>query len=98
MAVFMAWTDADLTGADLPGPWREAVVAAPGLVFVDSDETLSRVYHELKWSLPEGSALAVAPVAGQPKAKGLAAGTNTWLRQRTTIEASPAGTSSPITG
>ena len=80
----MAWTDADLAAADLLGPWRDVVVAAPGLAFVDSDETLSRVYHELKWSLPDGAALAVAPVAGRPKAKGLPAGTNTWLRQRTT--------------
>jgi hypothetical protein len=84
MAVFMVWTDADLASADLLGPWREAVVAAPGLAFVDSDETLSRVYHEVKWSLPDGAALAVAPVADRPKAKGLEPGTNTWLRQRTT--------------
>lgn len=84
MPVFLVWTDADLAAADLLGPWREVVVAAPGLAFVDSDETLSRVYHEVKWSLPDGSALAVAPVAGPPKAKGLAPGTNTWLRQRTT--------------
>jgi hypothetical protein len=84
VAVFMVWTDADLAPSDLLGPWREVVVAAPGLGFVDSDETLSRVYHELKWSLPEGAALAVAPVAARPKAKGLAAGTATWLRQRTT--------------
>ena len=79
----MAWTDADLAAADRLGPWRAGVVAAPGLAYVDSDETLSRVYHELKWSLPDGAALAVAPVAGA-KAKGLAPGTNTWLRQRTT--------------
>lgn len=84
MAVFMVWTDADLAAAELLGPWREVVVAAPGLAFVDSDESLSRVYHEVKWSLPDGAALAVAPVAGRPKAKGLAAGTNTWLAQRTT--------------
>lgn len=84
MAVFMAWTDADLGSAELLGPWREVVVAAPGLAFVDSDDTLSRIYHELKWSLPDGSSLAVAPVADRPKAKGLAPGTTTWLRQRTT--------------
>jgi hypothetical protein len=84
VAVFMVWTDTDLADADLVGPWREVVVAAPGLAFVDSDDTLSRVYHELKWSLPDGAALAVAPVARAPKAKGLAAGTNSWLRQRTT--------------
>ena len=86
MTVFVAWTSADLReldpARDLVGPWREVVVAAPGLAFVDSDDTLSRVFHELKWSLPEGVALTVAPVAGLPKAKGLAPGTNSWLRAR----------------
>lgn len=82
MTVFMVWTDVDLGAAELLGPWRDVRVAAPGLAFVDSDETLSRVYHEVKWSLPEGAALAVAPVAGTPKAKGLAPGSNTWLRER----------------
>jgi len=83
----MVWADADLFEADLPGPWREVVIAAPGLAFVDSDETLSRVYHEMKWSLPEGTALAVALVAGVPKAKGLAPGTQAWLRRASEDEA-----------
>ena len=82
----MAWTSADLHELapvrDLAGPWREVVVAAGGLAFVDSGDTLSRVYHALKWSLPEGAALAVGPVAELPKAKGLAPGTNSWLRAR----------------
>ena len=59
-----------LTSADLVGPWRDLVVAAPGLAFVENDESLSRVYHEVKWSLPDGAALAVAPVAGRPKIRG----------------------------
>ena len=85
MTVYLAWTSADLVeGTDaLPGPWHEIVVAGPGLLFVDSPDTLSRVYHELKWSLPDGSALVVAPVAGTPKLRGLAPGTQTWLRERT---------------
>lgn len=86
MSVYVAWTSADLSdldpGRDLAGPWREVRVAAPGLAFVDSDDTLSRVYHELKRSLPNGVALAVAPLAEAPKTKGLAAGTHTWLRDR----------------
>ena len=84
--MYVAWTSADLreldSSGDLAGPWREVVVAAGGLAFVDSDDTLSRVYHALKWSLPEAVALAVAPVADQPKAKGLAPGTSSWLRAR----------------
>jgi hypothetical protein len=86
MTVYVAWTSADLhvidPSSDLAGPWREVVVAAGGLAFVDSDETLSAVYHALKWSLPPGVALAVAPVGDLPKAKGLAPGTNSWLRAR----------------
>ena len=86
MNVFVAWTSADLyeldPSRDLAGPWREVVVAAGGLAFVDSNDTLSRVYHGLKWSLPDGVALAVVPVADLPKAKGLAPGTNSWLRAR----------------
>lgn len=86
VTVYVAWTSADLEqldpSDDLVGPWREARVAASGLAFVDSDDTLSRVYHALKWSLPDGVALVVAPVADLPKAKGLAPGTNSWLRAR----------------
>ena len=50
---------------------------------VDSDDTLSRVYHELKWSLASEAALLVAPVAATPKLRGVAPGTLRWLRQRT---------------
>ena len=85
MTVYAAWTSADLHAVDLRGsvgPWREVRVAAGQLAFVDSDDTLSAVYHALKWELPDGVALTVAPVADLPKAKGLAAGTNSWLRAR----------------
>lgn len=81
MSVYLAWSGRDVP-EDEPGPWREVRLAAPGLAFVDSDDTLSRVYHELKWSLPEGTALLVAPVASVPKLKGLRPGTQTWLRER----------------
>ncbi len=81
MTLFLAWTGAELP-ADLVGPWREVRIAAPGVAFVDSDDTLSRVYHELKWSLPEGSPLLVVPLAQAPKAKGLAPGTQSWVRSR----------------
>jgi hypothetical protein len=82
MTVFMAWTS-ETVPADVLGPWREVRVAAPGLVLIDSDETLSRVYHELKWSLPQDASLLVAPVAGTPKLNGVAPGTLSWLRSRT---------------
>ena len=81
MTVYLAWSGAPVTEG-IPGPWREVLVAAPGLAFVDSDDTLSRVYHELKWSLPDGTALAVTALTTAPKLKGLRAGTQTWLRDR----------------
>ncbi|SDE00565.1 hypothetical protein [Nocardioides lianchengensis] len=84
--MYVLWTSADLAdldpARDLPGPWVEVRVASDHLAFVDSDDTLSRVYHALKWALPEGAALTVAPLAGLPKAKGLRPGTTSWLRDR----------------
>jgi hypothetical protein len=60
----------------------ELRLIADDLALVESPDTLSRVYHDLKWSLPDGTALLVAPLAERPKLKGLRAGTTTWLRDR----------------
>jgi len=64
-----------------PGPWREVLETAPGLLLIETDDSLSRVYHEIKWLLPDGCALLVAPLGERPKARGVAAGTVTWLRR-----------------
>ena len=70
MTVFVAWTP-ELPEENLPGPWREVRVAAPGLLLVESDDTLSRVFHELKWALSaEDAPLFVAPIAATPKLRG----------------------------
>ncbi len=82
MTVYAAWTS-ELPEENLPGPWTEIRVAAPGLLLIESEDTLSRVFHELKWALSEDSPLFVAPVAATPKLRGLAAGTLSWLRART---------------
>lgn len=82
VTVYLAWTS-ETVPSDLLGPWRGVHVAAPGLVLIDSDDALSRVYHELKWSLGQEAALLVAPVAATPKLRGVAPGTLRWLRQRT---------------
>jgi hypothetical protein len=85
MAVCLAWLGdpayVDAVTAS-PGPWREAVEVAPGLLLVETDETLSRVYHEMKWLLPDDCALLVAPLSERPKVRGVAPGTVTWLRER----------------
>jgi len=82
VTVYVAWTS-ELPEENLPGPWTEIRVAAPGLLLIESEDTLSRVFHELKWALSEDSPLFVAPVAATPKLRGLAAGTLSWLRART---------------
>lgn len=65
-----------------PGPWREVKEIAPGLLVLEPEESLSRVFHEIKWLLPGGSTLLVAPLAHRPKVRGLAPGTVSWLRAR----------------
>ena len=67
MTVYVAWVS-ELPEPHLPGPWTELRVAAPGLLLVESDDTLSRVFHELKWALSEDAALFVAPLAAHPEA------------------------------
>jgi hypothetical protein len=81
VTVYLAWTSEP--PSDLEGPWSEARRIAPGLLLIDSTETLSAVYHALKWSLPDESALIVSPVPQTPKSRGLAPGTTAWLRRRT---------------
>lgn len=81
MTVYLAWTSDAVP--DLQGPWHEARAIAPGLLVVDSTESLSAVYHAIKWSLPSEASLMVVPVDRTPKSRGMAAGTTTWLRDRT---------------
>ena len=55
---------------------------APQLHLVDSDLTRSRLYHLVKWSLPDDTALLVAAVDGEPKFKGMEPGSLAWLRSQ----------------
>lgn len=79
--VYLAWTEEP--PEDLDGPWVEARPIAPGLLLLESTESLSVVYHALKWALPGDAALIVTPVDRTPKSRGMAAGTTSWLRERT---------------
>ncbi|MFC5494583.1 hypothetical protein [Nocardioides caricicola] len=85
MTVQLVWLS-DAAQVDVvvraPGPWRELVEAGPGLLVAETDETVSRVYHEVKAMLPEDCALVVAPLQHRPKARGLSEGTVSWLRAR----------------
>ncbi|WP_157514918.1 hypothetical protein [Nocardioides sp. J54] len=85
MAVCMAWLGDPAVVAEVrsaPGPWREMHEAGPGLLLIEATDTLSRVFHEIKWMIPDDCALLVAPLDHRPKARGAAAGTVSWLRSR----------------
>lgn len=85
MSVCLVWlgdpTQVEVVMAS-PGPWREVIEAGPGLLVVETGETVSRVFHEIKWLLPDDCALLVAPVGERPKARGVTPGTVSWLRER----------------
>lgn len=81
MTVYLAWTAADPD--TLEGPWMEARQIAPGLLLLESTESLSVVFHAVKWALPDDAALIVTPVPQTPKSRGMEPGTTTWLRDRT---------------
>jgi hypothetical protein len=81
VTVYLVWTSHPV--ADLAGPWEEAREIATGLMLLDSTESLSAVYHAVKWSLPHDAALIVTPVPHTPKSRGMAPGTTAWLRSRT---------------
>lgn len=85
MTVFVAWSpagfDDELVG-EATGPWHEVRRVADEVLLVDADETLSKVYHHLKWSLPEDAPLLVVPSDGPGKNRGLPPGTTSWLRAR----------------
>jgi hypothetical protein len=81
MTVYLAWTAAPPD--TLEGPWTEAREVGPGVLLLDSTESLSAVFHAIKWSLPDDAALIVTPVPLTPKSRGMAPGTTTWLRDRT---------------
>lgn len=75
-----------LDGHDLPpdagGPWRETFRLKPGLLFIDSEQGRSVVYHALKDHLPPGTALLVMAATEIPKFKGMAPGSLAWARNR----------------
>lgn len=80
--VYLAYLDGHDLDAATEGPWRELRTLRPGLVFVDSDERRSVVYHALKDQLPAGTPLLVTELHEVPKFKGMAPGSLTWARER----------------
>ena len=77
--LFLGWVEGDDVDEVPDGPWTDGFVLRPGLLLLRSDHARSEVYHGLKWAVPEGRALLVAPLAEAPKAKGVASGLRAWL-------------------
>ena len=79
--VYLAYLDGHDVGEDSDGPWRELVSLRPGLLFVDSDQSRSVVYHALKYDhLPPDTPLLVTALHEVPKFKGMAPGALAWAR------------------
>lgn len=84
VTLFLAWSTSsfpDEVVGEVPGPWREVRRVDDHLLLVDSTDSLSQVYHHLKWSFEDVPVLLVAP-CDDVKAKGLPPGTQTWVRAR----------------
>ncbi|TYT26953.1 hypothetical protein FZO89_12175 [Luteimonas viscosa] len=64
-----------------PDPSPDLVPLAPGLYLTESSRTRSQLYHALKRRL-QPQRLLVAPLADEPKFKGMQAGALAWLRAR----------------
>lgn len=77
--LYLAWTDGHLPDSDDAGPWEELFLLRPGLALIRSSAGRSAVYHALKDGETE---LLVAPLAGEPKMKGMATGAVRWARSR----------------
>jgi hypothetical protein len=70
---------ADLPALDLQGDGR---AIAEGLYLIHSELSQSRLYHRIKWQLPDDTPLIVATLNQAPKFKGMAKGSLKWLRER----------------
>jgi hypothetical protein len=71
---------ADLSRLD--GLFDDLTHLWPGLALVEAEASQSRVYHDAKWSLPDGCAVVVAKLEHQPKFKGVSKGALKWVRER----------------
>ena len=74
----LVWHSAKETEVEISEPSHPL---SDGLFLVRSERTVSRLYHAIKYQLPEGTSLIVAPLADRPKFKGMAKGAFSWVRQ-----------------
>ena len=77
--LYLVYLDTDL--ARHPEPSPDLVELAPGLYLTESGRSRSQLYHAIKWRFEPGR-LLVAPLADEPKFKGMRPGALAWLRAR----------------
>ena len=82
--LYLFWHDPDAAAPaefDLHG---DAHPMDDGMWLIRSELTRSKLYHRLKWQLPDDTSIMLAPLfddpAGWPKFKGMAEGALAWLR------------------
>ncbi|TIX50461.1 hypothetical protein [Alteraurantiacibacter aquimixticola] len=83
--LYLLWFDPEADEPESLDFHGDAHVLADGFWMVRSDLTRSKLYHRIKWQLPDDAALLLAPLDdsrdGWPKFKGLAEGALKWLRE-----------------
>lgn len=84
MPLYLVWHEPERQIAPVLRSALDRFVLRPGLILVDSALSRSKLYHQVKWALPAGSALLVAPLVEAPKFKAMEAGALAWLRARNT--------------
>ncbi|MCK9489597.1 MAG: hypothetical protein M0Q42_09420 [Xanthomonadales bacterium] len=77
--LYLVHVDVDLD--QHPDPAPDLVPLAPGLYLTESSRSRSQLYHAIKWRL-QPQRLLVAPLADEPKFKGMQPGALAWLRSR----------------
>lgn len=82
MTLYLVWFDGDGVNDGGLADMIDGFRLRPGLFLADSDDTQSRLYHDIKRWLGGDRALIVAPLADAPKFKGMADGALKWVRSR----------------
>ena len=77
--LYLVYLDVDVANHADPSP--DLLQLAPGLYLTESTRTRSQVYHAIKWRFAPRR-LLVAPLADDPKFKGMEPGVLAWLRRR----------------
>jgi hypothetical protein len=82
MALFLVWHDEESAIEPDLLLALDRFELRRGLILVDSTLELSPLYHRIKWALPAGTPLLVAPLADAPKFKLMEQGALNWIRAR----------------